>query len=203
MNGTVYVGQHRGQFNPRYLGSGVIFIQALRKHGRKAFAVELLCWAEPKGQLDAEEISYIKTHREAGIALYNISAGGVTGPGYWPTGAAHQSFGKKRSEETRAKMSAAAKKRGAYPPEVYEKIACQKRGVKRPPFSEEHLKNLSLAHMGKPSARKGKTHSEETREKMRLAWLTRPPLTAKQRKNISVAVRLAWVRRKKQPTLQN
>lgn len=50
---------------------------------------------------------------------------------------------KKVSEETKEKMSKSAK------------------GKKKKPFSESHLKKLSLAHMGN-------NHSEETKEKMRI-----------------------------------
>ena len=40
------------------------------------------------------------------------------------------------------------------------------KGLKRPPFSEEWKKNMSIGHTGKPSGMKGKKHSLETRRKI-------------------------------------
>lgn len=40
------------------------------------------------------------------------------------------------------------------------------RGKKRPPFSEEWKENIRLAHLGKPSNRKGKKCSKETCERI-------------------------------------
>lgn len=36
-------------------------------------------------------------------------------------------------------------------------------------LSPEHRKNLSLSHLGQPSSRKGKTHSEESKKKMSIS----------------------------------
>jgi hypothetical protein len=47
-----------------------------------------------------------------------------------------------------------------------------KRGVGRK-FTEDHLRNLSLSHMGKPNADKGKKRSGETKQKMKDAWVLR------------------------------
>lgn len=211
VSGSIYVGQHRGAFKPNYLGSGVILIQAIRKYGRQAFVVEFLKWARDPDHLNKLEIEYIRVHKEAGNKMYNISTGGLSGPGYWPTGRDHQSFGKKRSKESRERMSIAAKKR-IRDPESCRQAGLAHRGKNHWTkkngeflgFSEEHLKNLSLSHMGKPSPRKGMKHSKATRAKMRKAWLTRAPMSLEQRKNLSVSTRLAWMRRKKlQVTPQN
>jgi hypothetical protein len=50
------------------------------------------------------------------------------------------------------------------------------------PFSEEHKKNISLSHKGKPSPRLGEKHSEESKKKMSLAhkkrWICKKLLQA-------------------------
>jgi hypothetical protein len=40
-------------------------------------------------------------------------------------------------------------------------------------FSETHIRNLSISHKGKPSPKRGIPMSEEQKQKLRLAWVTR------------------------------
>lgn len=48
-------------------------------------------------------------------------------------------------------------------------LGCKHTGMYGKKFTEEHRRKLSLAHMGQPSARKGKPLSEETKAKIREA----------------------------------
>jgi hypothetical protein len=48
-------------------------------------------------------------------------------------------------------------------PESRAKVGDKKRGVKRAPFSQEWLGNLSAAHSGEGNGMYGKEHSEETK----------------------------------------
>lgn len=198
---TYYVGQHRGAFNTKYLGSGVVLLKAMKKHGKAAFTVELLEYAGDEGELNLLEIDYIAAHRDLGVRLYNLSEGGYAGPGFWPTGPDHQSFGKKRTEEVRLRMSKAAKARGFISESISPEALTKRSGVnhwtqKMGGFSLEHRRKLSLSHLGKPSSKKGKKVSEETRTKLRQAWLTRPPITEETKRKLSLAVKLSWIRRK-------
>lgn len=88
-------------------------------------------------------------------------------------------LGKKRSEEAKARYSAALK------------------GIKKPPLSEEHKRQISLGVTGL-------IRSEETRLKMSLFQKSRvrKPITDEQRKNQSIAVTKWWANRK-QEVLQN
>jgi hypothetical protein len=200
----MYVGQHRGAFKPKYLGSGVALVAAMKKYGKAAFKLEFLEWAETKEALDDAEIKTIAAHRDLGIRLYNISAGGYKGPGFWPSGPAHQSYGKKRSQETKAKMSAAFTGR-KHSQESREKIGAASRGNnhwtrKRGGFPPELRAKLTAASAaalaGKPGPRKGVTISPEQRVKMEKVWANRTPMTPEQRLHVSRTVREAWARRK-------
>lgn len=62
--------------------------------------------------------------------------------------------GKKHSDETKKKMSESAKRRGISE-EQQKKMALARTGVKRKPFSEEHIAKLSASHKGKSSVQKG------------------------------------------------
>lgn len=148
-----YVGQHSGEFDPRYLGSGVRLINAKRKYGYQNFEVTLLEFFDSKEELDQGEIDYVSILRFMGVPICNILVGG-TGPSSGPN---HPFWGKKR-------------------PGVSEKLKIAKTGKKRPPFSKEWLANMSRAMLGKkmnlsPESRailvmngrrnKGFKHSEE------------------------------------------
>lgn len=62
--------------------------------------------------------------------------------------------GKKHSDKSKEKMSAAAKRRGI-PEERQKRMALARVGIKRGPFSDEHKAKLSASHKGIPNSRKG------------------------------------------------
>lgn len=72
------------------------------------------------------------------------------------------------SAEHKQKLSEAKKGKTHAPlsEETKKKISESWKGKKRGPFSDEHRQKIA-------DARKGKTHSEETRQKMREAWAKR------------------------------
>lgn len=84
--------------------------------------------------------------------------------------------GRKRSEETKRKMSESLKGRipwhagRPWSQEVKDKFSKSKKGVKHGPLSDEHKKKLSIALKGKTSWCKGKK---------------RPPFSDEWKKNIS------------------
>ena len=67
--------------------------------------------------------------------------------------------GRTISKETREKISNAVKGKT--------------KGIKRGPFTEEHKRRISESKIGKSSPLKGTNLSEETRDKMKLAWVAR------------------------------
>jgi hypothetical protein len=122
------------------------WIKNLRNRGLVP-AMEVL-FEVPREEWEKYERSYIRIFSEAGCDLINGTEGGESGPSN--RGSKHPNFGKGLSEETKSRIGAA--NRG--------KI----RGL-------DALKNQSLAHVGKPSAFRGRKHSAESNEKNRRAHL--------------------------------
>ncbi|MCK9446124.1 GIY-YIG nuclease family protein [bacterium] len=79
INGKIYVGQDLHN-NPKYLGSGKIFKQSLKKYGIENFTKEILEYCKTKEELNEKEIYWIEElkSRERHIG-YNICSGGVYG----------------------------------------------------------------------------------------------------------------------------
>ena len=97
LNNRIYIGQRKGMFNPKYLGSGLILRQAVDKYGSDNFKVELLAYAKDPELLHALEKSHIAKVKKDMLqnAYYNIADGGNGGP---------TRTGYITSEETKAKM---------------------------------------------------------------------------------------------------
>lgn len=57
--------------------------------------------------------------------------------------------------------------------ETKQKISESTKGKPKAPFTEEHRRNLSLSHIGKSSHRKGKTLSDNHKQKLKEAWVRR------------------------------
>jgi NUMOD3 motif len=103
-----------------------------------------------------------------------------------------------RSEEGKQRQRAAVlgDKNGAKQDQARKKISESKLGKKREPFSEEWRANLSAVRKGENNGMYGKTHSEETRQKI--------SERAKQRTNTpeSNEKRAAYHRGKVRPKIQ-
>ena len=78
VNNKKYIGQHRSSsFDPSYLGSGTLFVKALKKYGSKNFSQEILCECETYEELDDKEIYYISLYDAVRRDdFYNVSLGG-------------------------------------------------------------------------------------------------------------------------------
>lgn len=78
VNNKKYIGQHRSSvIDPCYLGSGTIFVKALKKYGSKNFSQEILCECETYQELDDKEIYYIDLYDAVRRDdFYNVSLGG-------------------------------------------------------------------------------------------------------------------------------
>lgn len=76
INGKIYVGQD-SKNNPKYLGSGVIFLKAIKKYGKENFIKETIEYVNSFDELNDKEIYWIdkynSTNKEIG---YNITSGG-------------------------------------------------------------------------------------------------------------------------------
>jgi len=110
-NGKIYIGQHRGSFNPRYLGSGKLLKYAIRKYGKEYFKVEILKEAESIDDLDHLEREYVASYKKIfPNEIYNLMDGGFGTPGREPSNKWRQAMikahvGVERSEASKQKMS--------------------------------------------------------------------------------------------------
>lgn len=76
INGKIYIGQD-SKNNPKYLGSGVIFLKALKKYGKENFKKEIIDTALTIDELNDKEIFWINENNSTNqIIGYNVSFGG-------------------------------------------------------------------------------------------------------------------------------
>lgn len=183
LNGKIYIGRRKGQFNRAYHGSGMILKRALKLHGGHCFLTEVLSYAFDKEELEHLEIQHIRAHRQSlpSHMIYNISdggAGGFTGGSHTEetkrrlsetrsgknnpmygvrlVGKLNPMFGKKRSETTRVKIGIANSKHRGSDHGNFGKVR-----------SEEFKRNLSKARKGQWGWWNIGTHlSEETKGKI-------------------------------------
>lgn len=140
INGKTYIGQHRYEkLDDGYMGSGVLILKAIKKHGKENFKKDIIEFDIPTLELANDwEQMYILFERAKGKAEYNIANGG-NGIGTC-------------SEKTREKLSNVLKGKPA-----------PNKG-KHP--SEDTKKKMSESHKGENNNMYGKHHSKETKQKI-------------------------------------
>jgi group I intron endonuclease len=143
--------------------------RAYNKYGDKAFDWEIVQFVDDKTQLIDREQFWM-----------NFFA-----PKYNGRPIANSPLGTKASPETRAKMSASAKKRG-FTEEHKQNISKAKKGICT--ISEEQKKRLSVLNTGK-------VYSAETRAKLS-ATSTGRYHTDEAKQKISVAAKARWAAKK-------
>lgn len=171
INGKAYIGQTTQKLEYRLLNhfapssSCTALKNAIEKHGRDVFTVEILHDGVLDIFLDNLEIAEIEKHNTLAPDGYNLNGGGG---GVSPEARQKLSKarigrkGKPHSPETRRKMSKAQKGKSISPEhrqkisavhkdklvstETRQKISKALTGRKRPPRSPEHLQSLSEAN---------------------------------------------------------
>jgi hypothetical protein len=176
INGKRYIGKHQSQeFDKKYLGSGKILKQAIKKYGIENFACFPLAWCWSLEELNQLEIDYIAHYRPE----YNISAGGDGGNMLMYAS-------EEKKEERKKKISSSNKGKKSpmlgktHTNDVCMKISASLKGNKRrlgKIHSEETRAKLSKKNIGNKNPMYEKNHSEETRAKMsearKLYWQKR------------------------------
>lgn len=81
LNGMKYIGQHNGNRNDNYLGSGIKLVNAIKKYGKENFTREIVCYCDSQEELDEKEKYYIKKYDAVkSDNFYNIAEGGKGNP---------------------------------------------------------------------------------------------------------------------------
>ena len=153
INGKIYIGQD-SKNNPKYLGSGVIIIKAIKKYGKENFIKETIEHCETKENLDLKEIYWINYYNSVNPNGYNISIGGGG------------CLGCKISDKTKEKLSDVNKGK-ILSDETKQKISEANKGKI---FTKTHKDKISKNHAdvnGKNNPMYGKTHSDEIKEKLK------------------------------------
>ena len=169
LDGKTYIGQRKGEFDPDYYGSGLYLKHAVNKYGKDLFILQVLCYAEDKQKIDELEKQYIKEYRKKfdRDRLYNITDGGE---GF---------FGEFEAEHCKNISLARLKRK-------------EKLGYINSP---ETRKKIGLSSLGN-TYRRGKKHSEDVKEKNRVAHLGRKDSLETKEKKRLVKLGRIWVNNK-------
>lgn len=178
----MYIGAHRGSEQDGYLGSGKLFLKALKKYGREMFEQRILSFAENEDNLfDLEKKFIFEYNAVEDKNFYNTTAGGKNPVMF---GEANPFFGKTHSDEIKQKMSEARKGR-IISEETKKKTSNSLKGKKKN-FSEETRKALSdrFADMWNDPKFREKMqeidHSKTEEEKQRLSAIQKARFSKKE-----------------------
>lgn len=151
INGKIYIGKEKKN-DPSYLGSGKLLGLAIKKYGKSQFIKEIIeeCSPDCINRKETYWIDYFQsTDRTIG---YNIALGGSGGD----TISNHPdkvSIGRRHSKNLKGRDS---------------------QRTNKGPLSEETKKKISEKLSGKNNPMFGKTHSPETKEKIKISQINRP-----------------------------
>lgn len=83
INGKQYLGQHKGEINNSYLGSGIYLSKAIKKYGKENFSKQILKICQTRDEADYWEKFYIEQYNAVeNTNFYNLQEGGTGGDGW-------------------------------------------------------------------------------------------------------------------------
>lgn len=152
INNKQYIGQHFGELNDFYFGSGYLIQKAINKYGKENFKKEILKICQNREAADqAEKEFIIQFNAIEDDNFYNLQEGGTGGDGWR---ACHRWL-KKHPEEAKAMQQKNIQKlqkwQKEHPEENYQKtIIPLTEGAKRywqehPDEQRERMKQLNIA----------------------------------------------------------
>jgi len=152
INGKIYIGKHQTKdLNDGYMGSGKLLKSAIKKHGLENFSKEYIFVFDNEADMNAKEAEIVTEQFVENDTNYNLCPGGKGGWGY-----VNEFFLTRNDRINAGRIGQAASPGRIHEREDYREI----------------LKKASKARVscGKPfDTFKGKTHTEETKQKISLA----------------------------------
>lgn len=163
INGKIYIGQDTLN-DPAYMGSGKLFIKAIKKYGKKNFKKEIIEICSCVEELNEREIYWIQYYNSTDHKIgYNISTGGLGHIGSGP----HNEDRKKKISQARMGMKFSEEhKINMRKPKSKESNLKRSIALKGKKKSLEARQNMSKSKIGCTPWNKGLT--KETDERMRL-----------------------------------
>lgn len=170
IDGCVYVGKtnclerrKRQHVKDVKRGSTSYFHNALRLHGEEAFEWHIVRWYDTEAEAFHAEEDLVRWLRDAGVRLYNLTAGGDGLRDFTHTAQTRKRLSEYWKGRPRPNRRGVSINHHPKPPDLTsEHIEAMKAGLRR--WREE---TNALPPMT------GKRHSEETKQKMREAALRR------------------------------
>jgi hypothetical protein len=166
-NGKYYYGRHSHKsLNNTYIGSGTIFLKAVRKYGKDCVRKEILSIYDTHEEaVNAERLLVDETIVNDPMS-YNLIEGGTgisveTHPSRNGTHA--PMLGKKHSESSKQKMRK-ARARQVFSEETKRKIGKSRTGIYH---TEETKKQMSVSHTG---LRFSNEHKRNLSESIKRSW---------------------------------
>lgn len=83
IDGKYYIGQHAGNDNDDYLGSGISLIKHIKKYGKENFKREILEYAADRIDLDELERKYVSYGEVKDRQCLNRTVGGRFYSQFW------------------------------------------------------------------------------------------------------------------------
>jgi group I intron endonuclease len=150
-NKKYYLGKHKGSPDDWYTHSSYVWPSFTKDNIPKGVRRRILAYGTEKEIAKLEHEFLLNRKNKCWHRYYNLGIG----DGVWidMTGPNNHMYGKKHTEETRKKMSAALKGR--------------KNPMSGRKHTEETLKKLRVINAGSGNPFYGRKHTEETLEKMR------------------------------------
>lgn len=156
LTGKFYIGLHStDNLEDDYMGSGVLLLRSIKKHGVHNFKREILEFCNTREELGEREIHWVKELDAVNLG-YNLSSGGELPP---------NRKGSYMTEESKTKICISSTGR-RHTKESILKMSIIKLGHTCTVVSEETRRKISEANSGNKNCMYGKTHTEETKRKI-------------------------------------
>jgi hypothetical protein len=157
LDGKIYIGKHQTHdLNDGYMGSGKILNYAINKHGIHNFSKEILFQFDNENQMNAKEAELVTEEFVKEDTNYNLCPGGNGGFGHINTSGIRNGF------EHRPEINKEMNKRAVKRLKELHKDDDWKTNLKK--LVSDGLLDYYKDRQGHFT---GRSHSEETKEKMR------------------------------------